>query len=37
MESWLVENHWNDLTNQRSGGGSDLSEDGYNYVYLLLK
>lgn len=37
MEQWLVDNHWDDLVNQRRGGGSELSPNGNNYVYLLLK
>lgn len=37
METWLVDNHWDDLVNQRRGGGSELSPTGNNYVYLLLK
>lgn len=36
LEDWLVEKHWEDLVNQRQGGGSNLTEQGYNYVYLLL-
>ena len=37
LEYWLVERFFDDLTNQRTGGGSELSEDGYFYVYILLK
>lgn len=36
LERWLVENHYDDLVNQRQGGGSQLSEDGPNYLYILL-
>lgn len=36
LEYWLVEKHWDDLINEREGGGSNLAEQGYNYVYVLL-
>lgn len=36
LEDWLIEKHKDDLVNKRKGGGSDLAEGGYNYVYLLL-
>lgn len=37
LEALLVECHFNDLTNVRSGGGSKLSLSGKNFVYVLLK
>lgn len=38
IEEWLVEDHWEDLVNQRMGGGSNhLSPNGSNYAYVLLK
>ena len=37
IEAMLVECHYNDLTNVRQGGGSELRERGKNYVYVLLK
>ena len=36
MENWLVSFHYEDLVNVRQGGGSNLSEVGWNYVYILL-
>ncbi len=36
IEKWLVEQHFADLYNKKSGGGSELSVDGSNYVYVLL-
>ena len=36
IEEWLVEEHFVDLVNERPGGGSVLSEDGLNYVYVLI-
>ena len=37
IEDWLVEQHFDDLYNQKAGGGSKLTKDGLNYVYVLLK
>lgn len=37
LESWLVAHHRESIVNIRIGGGSNLSFDGSNYVYLLLK
>lgn len=37
LEKWLIDQHFDELINQKSGGGSDLSKDGDNYVYVLLK
>ncbi len=37
LETILVDCHYNDLTNVRSGGGSKLSAPGKNYVYVLLR
>lgn len=37
IENWLVENHKDYLTNMKPGGGSELSKDGKNFVYLLVK
>ena len=38
IENWLIDNHWEDLDNQRAGGGSNhLSPEGPNYAYVLLK
>lgn len=37
IENWLVEQHYDDIVNTRSGGGSSLSVKGLNYVYVLLK
>lgn len=36
LEKWLIENHKYDLVNARDGGGSHLSKDGPNYIYILL-
>jgi hypothetical protein len=37
LENWLVDHHWEYLTNEKAGGGSNLSSiDGYCYVYLLI-
>jgi len=36
IEEWLVENHWEDLYNRKAGGGSELTLDGDNFVYVLL-
>ncbi len=36
-ENWLVDQHWDELVNQKDGGGSQLSmKDMYYYVYLLI-
>lgn len=37
VEAYLVQRHYTDLANVRSGGGSQLTSFGYNYVYVLLK
>ncbi len=37
IEEWLVEQHYDEIKNVRSGGGSSLSLKGLNYVYVLLK
>ena len=37
LETILVDCHYNDLVNVRSGGGSKLSAPGKNYVYVLLR
>jgi hypothetical protein len=37
IEASLVANKFDCLSNKRAGGGSDLSEKGLNYVYVLLK
>jgi hypothetical protein len=36
IEEWLVDYHYDDLVNQRKGGGSQLRLDGPNYVYVLV-
>lgn len=36
LEAWLVEQHYNEVTNVRQGGSSELSVPGKNYVYVLL-
>ena len=36
MEELLVDLHWDNITNERKGGGSELTKKGNNYVYLLL-
>ena len=37
IEEWLVEQHFDEIKNTRSGGGSSLSVKGKNYVYVLLR
>lgn len=37
IEEILVEQHYNELINTRQGGSSNLTTEGYNYVYVLLK
>lgn len=37
IEEWLVDYHFDDLVNQRKGGGSQLRIDGANYVYVLVR
>ncbi|MCX6255862.1 MAG: hypothetical protein NTV31_15510 [Bacteroidia bacterium] len=37
IEEWLVDCHWDFVTNRRIGGGSKLSEKFYSYTYVLLK
>jgi hypothetical protein len=37
IEKWLVEQHFDELVNQKQGGGSELSYEGKNYVYVLMK
>ena len=37
IEEWLTLVHWQDLVNQRIGGGSELTKHGFNYTYVLLK
>lgn len=37
IEEWLTKVHWSDLVNQKVGGGSELTNYGYNYTYVLLK
>lgn len=37
LENWLVEYHSEDIVNQRTGGGSQLSLEGNHYLYILLK
>ncbi len=37
IENWLVDQHFDELLNQKQGGGSELSYDGQNYVYVLMK
>lgn len=36
IEKWLVEQHQDELVNQRSGGGSLLAQNKKSYVYVLL-
>ena len=36
LEELLIANHHEDLVNTRSGGGSNLSFPGKNYIYVLL-
>ena len=36
IEALLINQHFYDIVNQRSGGGSDLSPYGDNYLYVLL-
>lgn len=37
IEVWLVDYHFDDLVNQRKGGGSQLRLDGPNFVYVLVR
>jgi hypothetical protein len=37
IEKRLVAKKFDFLTNERAGGGSELSKDGFNYVYFLLR
>ena len=37
IEEWLVDYHYDDLVNQRKGGGSQLRFDGPNIVYVLVR
>ena len=36
LESWLVEQHWNDVYNDTGGGGGKITEEGDFYLYVLL-
>jgi hypothetical protein len=37
VEAYLVQRHYIDLVNVRSGGGSQLTSFGPNYLYVLLE